>query len=176
MAVIVAGCTNAQPSNTSTAQIIELREELRVVKEELAQLKKSQEQDDVNRIIKDFDKVAYLQAGDSGYSSVRYDLGVLTVQLADVEPYANGSRVVLRFGNPLFTAVNGLKAKIDWGHTNENGAPDNDSARSKDVTLNETLRPGAWTNARIVLEGVPPAQLGFVRLRDITHTGISLNR
>lgn len=173
----VAGCNyRQQSSDTSSTQIIEIKEELKAVQDELIQLKQKQEQYDFNQIVNDFDKVAYLQADDSGYSTVRYDLGVLTVQLSDVQPYANGSRVVLRFGNPLYTAVNGLKARIEWGHAKKNGSPDNESARSKDITLNETLQPGAWTNVPIVLDGIPPAQLDFVRLRNVAHTSIVLKK
>ncbi len=153
-----------------------MNEELRVLKDELAELKERQDQDELNRIMKDFDKFAYLQPGDSGYSTVRYDLGVFTVQLDDIEPYANGSKVALKIGNPLFSAVEGLKAKIEWGRTTETGSPDNDSAKAKEITFNEALRPGAWTTVPLVLEGIPPAELGFVRVRDVSHTGIRLNR
>lgn len=175
LVLICAGCDLRQSSSQS-AQLIAMTEELRVVKDELANLKERQDQDDVNSLLKDFDKFAYLQPGDSGYSTVRYDLGVFTVQLADIEPYANGSKVSLKIGNPLFSAVEGLKAKVEWGRTKEGGSPDNESAKAKDITFSEVLRPGAWTTVPLVLEGVPPTELGFVRVRDVTHTGIRLSR
>ena len=98
------------------------------------------------------------------------------MQLTDVQPYANGSKVALKFGNPLFSEVNGLKATVEWGQTDEKGNANNETAKSKDVVFSESLRPGAWSSASLVLEGLPPSQLGFVRLRNVTHTGIKLNR
>ena len=50
-------------------------------------LKREREWDNLT---KDWDKVAYLTSGAEGYSSVGFDLGVLTVHLSDVKPYANG--------------------------------------------------------------------------------------
>ncbi|SHF23174.1 Protein of unknown function [Thermomonas hydrothermalis] len=153
-----------------------MKEELRAVKDQLSKLQEKQQQDDLNNLVKDLDGIAYLQPGDSGYSVVRYDLGTLTIQIADIAPYANGSKVALKLGNPLYSTVEGLKAKIEWGRVDENGFPDNESVKSKEVTLNESLRPGAWTTVPIFLDGIPPTDLGFVRIRDVSHTGIRLNR
>lgn len=129
---------------------------------------------DLNELVAKFDKVAYLTPGSDGYSPVKFDLGKLTVQLADVKPYANGSKVTLKFGNILSASINGLKTTIDWGRVDAKGTPMNESAKSKEVIFIETLRAGAWTPVSVVLDGIPPNELGFVRVRDITHTGINL--
>ncbi|MBU3055800.1 MAG: DUF3251 domain-containing protein [Pseudomonas indica] len=42
------------------------------------------------------------------------------------------------------------------------------------MSFAETFRSGAWTNVSVVLEGTPPAELGFVRIRNVSHTGIAL--
>ncbi|MCL6618580.1 MAG: DUF3251 domain-containing protein [Thermomonas hydrothermalis] len=176
IAAFSAGCTSTQSSASSDSQLIAMKEELRAVKDQLSKLQEKQQQDDLNNLVKDLDGIAYLQPGDSGYSVVRYDLGTLTIQIADIAPYANGSKVALKLGNPLYSTVEGLKAKIEWGRVDENGFPDNESVKSKEVTLNESLRPGAWTTVPIFLDGIPPTDLGFVRIRDVSHTGIRLNR
>lgn len=177
--VLIAGCDagNAPASSsTQSNELFTLRQELDALKTEVEALKGKQSQDDLDRIFKTFDRAAFLQPGDTGYATVRYDLGVLTIELADVRSYANGSKVSLRFGNPLASTVNGLKTKIEWGHMDENGYPDNASAKSKDFTFTESLGSGAWTTIPVVLEGVPPSELGFVRVKDVTHTGIRLAR
>ena len=181
VALVLAGCSllascNSSNSSTQSAELITIRLELDALKTELAAVKQKQAEHDLDNLLKGFDRVAYMRPGDSGYSTVRYDLGTLTVELADITPYANGSKVRLRFGNPLSSTVNGLKAKIEWGRTDENGSPNNDSAKSKDVTFTESLRPGAWTTVSVVLDGVPPKDLGFVRVKDVAHTGILLAR
>jgi hypothetical protein len=139
----------------------------------VAQFKGNKEWDD---LVKDLDKMAYLTPGAEGYSTVRFDLGVLTIQLDDVKPYANGSKVTLRFGNVLSSAIDGLIATIEWGRVNEKGIADNSSAKSKEMTFNQTLQGGAWTETPVVLEGIPPAELGFVRVSKIRHTGIRLQQ
>jgi hypothetical protein len=155
----------------STTQLTKVQEELDALKEQVTELRQK-----VNwtEVTEDWDRIAYLTPGDEGYSTVGFDLGTLTVQLTDVKPYANGSKVTLRFGNTLSSSINGLKATIDWGRVKAGGGPDNDSQKSKDASFVQTIRAGAWTAVSIVLEGVPPTELGFVRVSKVSHTGIRL--
>lgn len=167
--LLLVGCDQATTTlekklETANAQITSLQKEL-------TEQKQKREFDE---LIQGFDKIAYLTPGSNGYSSIKFDLGVLTVQLADVKPYANGSKVTLKFGNTLAASINGLKATIDWGKVTEKGAAINESAKSKEVTFTETLRAASWTPASVVLDGLPPNELGFVRVHDVTHTGIQL--
>jgi hypothetical protein len=155
------------------AKLDKTQGDVAALRAEITDLKKKREFDD---LVKLWDKVAYLTPGAEGYSAVRFDLGVLTVQLADVKPYANGSKVTLRFGNTLSSSITGLKATVEWGKVDDKGAPDNDNAKSKDMTFVETLKGGAWTPISVVLDGIPPAQLGFVRVSNVSHTGIQLLR
>lgn len=173
---LLLGCNSNTATQAQATQLVTIRQELDAVKAGLAEVKKKQAEHDIDNLLKDFDRIAYMRPGDSGYSTIRYDLGVLTIELADITPYANGSKVRLRFGNPLSSTVNGLKAKIEWGHADENGSPNNNSAKSKDVTFIESLPGGTWTTVTVVLDGVPPTDLGFVRVKDVTHTGIRLTR
>lgn len=182
-ASLIAGCDSAKellrareiPVNQGE-QIKTMQQEVKVLNAELAELKQKQSSLELDNMFRDFEKIAYLQPGDGGYSPIRFDLGALTVQLADVKPFANSSKVSLKFGNPLSSSINGVKAKIEWGQVDEKGNPINDAAKSKVVTFTETLRSGAWTSVSVVLDGMPPTELGFVRVRDVVHTGISLNK
>ena len=168
--LLVAGCdltTNTaleKKLEAANAQIASLQKDLTEQKQKI----------EFDEFIKSLENIAYLTPGSAGYSSVRFDLGVLTVQLADVKPYANGSKVTLKFGNTLSASINGLKATIDWGRVNEKGTPINESAKSKEVTFTETLRAASWTSTSVVLDALPPNELGFVRVHDVTHTGIQL--
>jgi hypothetical protein len=102
------------------------------------------------------------------------DLGNITVKIADVTPYATGSKVSLQFGNLTSAKIDGLRAKLEWGTVDEKGSAQNDKAKSREVEFTESLAPGAWTQSELVLEGVPPTELGFVRLREVDHSGIGL--
>lgn len=174
--LMLAGC-NAAPSSATESQLRMLEAKVATLEGEIATLQKGaaddKRQQQWDKLLASADKFGYLTPGSDGYSAVRYDLGTVTVQLADVQPYANGSRVILRFGNTLAATVNGLKLTIDWGAVTNQG-PDNEHQKSKEITFNEQLRSGAWTSVPVVLEGVPPTELGFVRVHDISHTGIAL--
>lgn len=171
----IAASGDATQTASSRAADDTIREEFDALKAELADLKKRLASAEVDIIFRDLERVAFLRPGDEGYSVVRFDLGVLTAALVDITPYANGTKVQLQFGNPLSSKINGLKAKVEYGHTNEAGVADNANAKSKEVAFNEALRPGAWTTVSVVLDGVKPFELGFVRIKEIAHTGISLS-
>ena len=155
----------------SKAELVKVQEELGSLREQVVELKRK-----VNwtELTHDWDKIAYLTPGDEGYSTVGFVLGTLTVQLTDVKPYAHGSRITLRFGNTLSSSINGLKATIQWGRVKAEGGPDNESQKSKEMNFVQSIRAGAWTAVNVVLEGVPPAELGFVRVSKLSHTGIQL--
>lgn len=125
-------------------------------------------------LFKEVEGVAYLTPGTDGYALVKSDLGVLTVSLDNIQPYASGSRVTLRFGNLMAATINGLKVKLEWGSLNKKGVPVTESVKSREVKFSEALRSGSWTRTDVVLEGIPPTELGFVRVREVGHTGISL--
>lgn len=172
-AVLLSGC-NEDPrvpalEQRLLAKLNELEAANRALAEEVDRLKLQVE-------LATWDQIAFLKPGDEGYSALKYDLGVVTVKLADVKPYANGSKVALQFGNLTSARIDGLKAKLEWGKVNDKGIAQNDVAKSRDVTFNESLPAGAWTVTELVLEGIPPTELGFVRLKNVGHRGIGLRR
>lgn len=119
---------------------------------------------------------AYLTPGEDGYSLVNADLGTISVKIANIVSYANGSRVTLSIGNLTSATINGLKATMNWGPVDDRGLPVPGSEKTRDITLKESLQPGAWSMSSVVLEGVPPEAFGFLRVKDVSHTGIALRR
>jgi hypothetical protein len=122
----------------------------------------------------ELDRHVYLTPGAQGYQLIETDIGRLTVMLSDVQPYANGSRVTIQLGNPLSATVNGGAADFEWGQWDSRQLPIKRDSRR--VTFTTSLRAGTWTNVRVVLEGVPPGELGYVRISNMVHGGISLSR
>jgi len=61
------------------------------------------------------------------------------------------------------------------GRLDAKGSPDDGSAKSHAVEFSGSLRAGSFTKVPVVIEGTPPIDVGFIRLRNITHTGISLS-
>jgi hypothetical protein len=120
------------------------------------------------------ERIVFLKPEDSGYSILRLDLGNITVRITDVQPYATGSKVSLQFGNLSSARIDGLRATLEWGRVDASGAALNDQAKSRQVEFTESLAPGAWTQSELLLAGVPPTELGFVRLKEVDHSGIGL--
>lgn len=118
--------------------------------------------------------VAYLTPGSDGFTRVRFGLGVMTVSIENVTPYANATKVTLRFGNVLSAIITGLNAKVEYGPIDEYGVAQEAETRTKVVRFSESLRRGAWTELDVVLDGIRSDQLGFIRLSDVTFQGIRL--
>jgi outer membrane murein-binding lipoprotein Lpp len=174
-ASLFSGCdtSSATQLEAASTKVSELGTQVEALRKRIDTLEKDQE---LTEWLRDGEAIAYLTPADSGYSVIRTNLGYLTVQIQDVQPYANGSRVILQFGNLSSARINRAKAKLEWGVMDANGSPRNDAARSRDIELTDVLRSGAWTNVPVVLDGVPPASLGFVRVRNFEGNQISLFR
>lgn len=157
--------------NANKADFESTQKQIYELQKQIDNLKTERERDNIRKLISE---IAFLTPGGSGYSAVKFDLGVLTVQLVDVQPYANGSKVTLKFGNPLFADIDGLKATIEYGRVDGNGDVVNENYKSKEITVSEVIRQGAWSAAPIILDGLAPAELGFIRVKEVSHTGIKL--
>ncbi|WP_255990721.1 DUF3251 domain-containing protein [Chitinolyticbacter albus] len=165
-ALLLVGCD----SSTKAAS---LEKKVEALEKQLGDL---QQKVEIQQMVSGLDKVAFLTPGSDGYSVVKSDLGNLTVSIADIQPYANGSKITLLFGNLTAATIDGLKTKLEWGSIDKSGMPNSAEAKSRDVTFNEPLISGSWTKSDVVLEGIPPADLGFVRLQDVGHRGVRLRR
>ena len=94
---------------------------------------------------------------------------------ADIQPYANNTKVKLRFGNPLAATISRLNMTIDWGNIDSRGQADNSTAKTKRLEVKETIKSSSWTNFTAILEGVAPDKLGFIRVKEMPHRGIRLS-
>ena len=153
-----------------------LEKQIDSLKTDYSDLKRQVTKIQFDKLLEGYDKEAYLTPGGDGYSTVRFDLGTLTISITNIIPYANGSKVTLRFGNTLSSTINGLKATAEYGPVDEKGIAIYDQIKTKELSFIKSLRSGSWTNIDVVLEGVPPDKLGYVRIKDVTHTGIELLR
>lgn len=130
---------------------------------------------EIDNILSQLDKYAFLKIGGDGYSVIKFDLGVLTVKIKDVQPYANSSKVTLDIGNPLGATITGLKTTIQWGSVNEKGDI-LEELGSKEVTFDKNIVAGSWNTVQVTLDGTEPKKLGFIRVKKVTHTGIILRK
>jgi len=106
-----------------------------------------------------------LKPGQTGYGLLATDFGRVAVALADVQPYAGGSRIVLDFGNPTTARLSGMTAKVEWGSNDAKGSPMTPSTvQSLNFVAPEPLPAGSWHQYSIDLPGVAPTSLGWVKL------------
>lgn len=166
-----AGCVGGNRVSAVEGKVKELEVK---VKDLTTQVAKVEREASWDRAFKMLDSVAYLTPGSDGYSIVQFELGRVTVSLKNIEPYANGSRVTLRIGNPTSATLEAVKAILEWGKVDAKGMPLSESERQREVTFTRSVRPGAWTDVQAVLEGVPPVELGFVRVKELGCSRISL--
>lgn len=127
---------------------------------------------DVERIRERLPEIqaAYLLPDSEGYAVVDFDLGKILVSMKDIKPYANGSKVTLNFGNPLFTAISGLAFDVTWSNDSLDENP-----KKKEFTFISRLEAGAWNRIDVILDGVTPKELAYVYVSNIQHKSIHLN-
>lgn len=166
-------CEQNAQNPEAIVKLTELETKITTLESELSNIKEKLE---FQQVVNGLDKEAYLTPGSEGYSLIKTDLGNLTVSLVNVLPYANGSKITLQFGNLTSATIDGLKIKLEWGPVDKEGLPINEKTKSRDVVFNESLISGNWTNSDVVLEGIPPTDLGFVKLQNVTHRGVRLRR
>jgi outer membrane murein-binding lipoprotein Lpp len=165
------GCDSDTRVNDLQKQIKELDTKVKTLESDLDNIKN---ENSAERFDRDIEGIAYLTPGSTGYSVIKIDLGYVTVSLEDIKPYANGSRVALRFGNPTNAILTDMSATLEWGAVDSKGAPLNAEAKSKEIPFVKSFRPGSWNTIDVVLEGIPPTNLGFVRVKDVKNKGIQL--
>lgn len=132
------------------------------------------QQEELRDLVRDLEGIAYLTPGSQGFSAIKSNLGILTISMENVVAYANGSRITLSVGNPMAASLEGMKAKVEWGKVDNANIAIDASVRSKNVQFAESFRSGSWTKTDVILEGILPADLGFVRVRNIELTSIKL--
>jgi len=121
-------------------------------------------------------KQALLTPGDDGFYPVVSDIGLLTVALKDVKPYASGSKITLKIGNPHSATVTSITYVVEWGKATADGLIETSSSKTKEFNSIQPLKAGSWSTNEIVLDGIPPSDLGYVRVSHFQTSGISLSK
>lgn len=115
-----------------------------------------------------------LKVSEKEFTTVPTSYGPMTASIDDVAAYANGSRVTLSIGNLSAATMRNCKVLVDWGASDGEGNPIRSPTRISYLNLEGDLPRGAFTEKRINLANVPPAQLGWVHVADISCDRIVL--
>jgi hypothetical protein len=111
---------------------------------------------------------AELTPGSGTYATIVTDVGALTFSVDRVEASDAGLKALLTIGNTTAATIEEVGATLTWGPS------PGSRAGSRQATLAKTLRPGAWTVVTVQLDTVASSGLGYLRIAEVTHTGIVL--
>jgi hypothetical protein len=131
----------------------------------------------MREVTENSEKMARLTPGGTGYSVLNTAFGLVAVAIDDVRGYANGSKVVLRFGVLGSATILGASARVEWGAIDElTHTPDFLNAKSKEVKFADALLPARWNRVEVVLEEIPSGKLGWIHVSNVKNTGVRLYR
>lgn len=164
MALLISGCNDNK----------ELLSRIKTLEDNYESLKSTVELNELIIQISN-NNVAFLKPGDSGYSVVNFDLGKLTIAIDNATQYAGGVLVTFKIGNTLSSTITELSADFEYGQLNEKKMPTENIMRKK-VKFKDELKGGSWNRTTVVLEGIELKDLGYIRVKNLSHSGIKLTR
>jgi hypothetical protein len=110
-----------------------------------------------------------LNPGSNDYQAIRHQLGSATLSLKEVKAHDKGSAITLEIGN--LTSVHITGAAMTIGYQD----PSNPSVESSlKYDVNQTLEAGKATKVTLILEGVNPSAVTYIRVSDFQPKGIRL--
>lgn len=185
--VALAGCDIAAGTaelkreiDEQAKTIAQMDVQIKDLKSQLEKLADTESQNEIDGRLRDVKlflsvmDAATLKPGNEGYATINFDLGKITVSIEDIKPYANGSKISLRFGNLQSTTIGGLKGSIAWGAVDKDGQPIMDEKKEKEFSFVKDVQPGSWAYLSVMLDGTPPQDLGFIKVGGLTHSSIKL--
>ena len=120
---------------------------------------------------------AFLTPSGKGYSFIKSDIGMLTFELTGVKPYADGSRITLKIGNPTSAKITSLEMNLRWGPVNEKGLMIYDPPpREMKHVVADPIAPSSWNIVTVDLGGIPPSKFGQLIVENVSATGMTLTK
>lgn len=110
-----------------------------------------------------------LTPGSEGYQAIRHQLGSATLSLKEVKAHDKGSSITLEIGN--LTSVDITGATMEIGYQDPS---DGSVERSSKYDVRQTLEAGKVTKVTLIMEGVNPSAVTYIRVSDFQPTGIRL--
>jgi hypothetical protein len=167
--LIICGCSKQQPPS-------DVKVETEVSKITLEDLDNRLRNLEIEDLYKNFETIAYLPVSEKKFATIKSSIGTVVFLIDDIKPYANGSNLKLIIGNPLYASLSDVKFKIDYGELDKENMPIDESQKTKDVSLLKPLKQGRWNKEEVILGGILPEKLGYIRIHDFDFRSITLNK
>jgi hypothetical protein len=110
-----------------------------------------------------------LTPGSDGYQPIRHQLGSATLSLKEVRAHDKGSAITLEIGNLTSVYITGVTMEIEYQNPSNPGI-----VRSSKYDVEQTLEAGKATKVTLILEGVNPSAVTYIRVSDFQPKGIRL--
>ncbi|MEQ1781969.1 MAG: hypothetical protein ABMA14_11460 [Hyphomonadaceae bacterium] len=109
------------------------------------------------------DDLVILNAAQPEFQSLQTGVGQLFVSVQDIQPYADGFKLLLHVGNPSAATLYGGEGSISWYSAGSDGTK---SAQSKEFQVLKDIRAGFWTPVEVTISPAKSADLNalFVRM------------
>ncbi|MEA9390778.1 DUF3251 domain-containing protein [Acerihabitans sp. TG2] len=102
-------------------------------------------------------------------AQVESQIGKLMVSLGPVGTEANGSRALLQIRTADNSPLTAFHAIVDWGQVDpSSGKPLLADTLSQPITVPASLLPKPQATIELLLSGLAPEQVGYIRLHSIT--------
>ena len=177
--MILSGCSQSQDTAELQGEVKELRSEVAALRAETKDLRKATEKSaerELSRIEEALENTPRLLPAANGYTVVESDIGHLAMRIVDVQPFGAGSRVTLEIGNTTAATLTGVSAELRWGSMDKDNKPVARASKSRSIRLDDALPAGKWTRTSVVLEGVSPADFGYLEVSEVQHSSVQLRR
>lgn len=115
-----------------------------------------------------------LRPNSEGYAPIKTALGHLVLSMESASANANGTTVLIAVGNPLNCDLRKVEMTVRYGEIDAKGEPVQETAKTKQIKLSKTLRRGSWTDVRVGLDDIKPADFGFISIGNVYHSTIIL--
>lgn len=112
---------------------------------------------------------AILTPESNSYQAIRHELGSTTLNLQEVKAHGKGSAIVLEIGNLTSAHITGAAMKIGYQDPSDGSVE-----RSLKYDVKQTLEAGKATKVTLILEGVNPSAVTYIRVSDFRPRGIRL--
>lgn len=104
-----------------------------------------------------------------GYQVIRHQLGSATLNLKEITAHEKGSAIALEIGNLISAPLTGATMEVGYQD------PSNPSVeRSLPYKVQQTLGAGKATKVTLVLEGVKPSAITYIRISNFQPKGVVL--
>lgn len=181
-ALALTGCSSDLEARLAAAEaaLTDQKGQIEILQQESAVSKwKFRGIDEHVKVHPDYSTAEFDPAAQEGFQRIDTSMGSVIVRVESVSAAADGSAVDLSIGNLLAADLTGITLSATWGVRMPPGAEGSDfldwygGLAEKKISIDAPLKSGFWNVVKIKLPGMPPSQLGYLRL-GVDGSGASL--